>query len=244
MTNDADAENSNQDANMVSGYDENCDDSFVQVTFKVAKKLWIVHFQIIQDVPTVLDRYPSSSSCYACVAPRGVQEPYFRYPFWMNMLIVLTCFLCWRGDDGIDDLDGVGAPDPFNQSDDDQADQGEPNAPDAENPIADANMISEYEVNDDDAFFQVTFAVGEKRDGCDGFGVPDPFNQNDDDQVVQCQPNAPHVENPSQDPNMVSDNDEDGDDSSVQITSKVAKNGDGFDGLGAPEPFNQNGYLK
>ena len=45
-------------------------------------------------------------------------------------------------------------------------------------------------------------------------------------------------ENPNDDANMVSD---DSDDSFVQLASKkVAKRGDGFDGFGAPDPFNQN----
>merc|ERR1740130_806987 len=89
-----------------------------------------------------------------------------------------------------DGFDGFGAPDPFNQNDDDQ---GEPNAPDAENPNEDANMVSDDEANeDDDSFMQVASKkVAKKGDGFDGFGAPDPFNQNDDDQVDQGEPNAP-----------------------------------------------------
>ena len=36
-------------------------------------------------------------------------------------------------------------------------------------------------------------------DGLDGFGTPDPFNQNDDDQVDAGGPNAPEQEHPSDD---------------------------------------------
>merc|ERR1719215_141499 len=107
-----------------------------------------------------------------------------------------------------DGFDGFGSPDPFNQNDDDQVDQGEPNAPDAENPNEDANMVSDDEENDDDAFVQVTSKVAKKGDGFDGFGAPDPFNQNDDDQVDQGEPNAPDAENPNEDANMVSDDEE------------------------------------
>merc|ERR1712054_538413 len=86
-----------------------------------------------------------------------------------------------------------------------------PNAPDAENPNEDANMVSDGEEDDDDSFVQVRSKVA-KGDGFDGFGTPDPFNQNED---------------------------ADDDDSFVQVGSKVSK-GDGFDGFGAPDPFNQN----
>jgi len=137
-----------------------------------------------------------------------------------------------------DGFDGFGAPDPFNQNDDDEVDQGEPNAPVKENPNDDANMVSGD--GDDDSFVQVSSKkVSKKGDGFDGFGAPDPFNQNDDDEVDQGEPNAPVKENPNDDANMVSG---DGDDDSfVQVSSKkVSKKGDGFDGFGAPDPFNQN----
>merc|ERR1719326_2307077 len=92
--------------------------------------------------------------------------------------------------------------------------------------------------DDDDSFVQTASKVS-KGDGFDGFGAPDPFSQNDDDQVDQGEPNAPVQENPNDDANMVSG---DGDDDSfVQLGSKkVGKKGDGFDGFGAPDPFNQN----
>merc|ERR1740138_1654327 len=128
-----------------------------------------------------------------------------------------------------DGFDGFGAPDPFNQNDDDQVDQGEPNAPMQENPNDDANMVSGD--NDDDSFVQLASKkVAKRGDGFDGFGAPDPFNQNDDDQVDQGEPNAPVQENPNDDANMVSG---DGDDDSfVQLASKRrAKKGDGFDGF-------------
>jgi len=61
-----------------------------------------------------------------------------------------------------------------------------------------------------------------KGDGFDGFGTPDPFNQNDDDQVDAGEPNAPATENPNDDANMVSDDDDGDDDSFVQVASKTA----------------------
>merc|ERR1719343_1896645 len=94
--------------------------------------------------------------------------------------------------------------------------------------------------DDDDSFVQVASKkVAEKGDGFDGFGSPDPFNRDDDDQVDAGEPNAPEQENPNEDANMVSDDDAD-DDSFVQVASKKAKKGDGFDGFGTPDPFNQN----
>merc|ERR1719379_2758733 len=118
-----------------------------------------------------------------------------------------------------DGFDGFGAPDPFNQNDDDEVDQGEPNAPEKENPNDDANMVSGD--GDDDSFVQVSSKVSKKGDGFDGFGAPDPFNQNDDDEVDQGEPNAPIKENPNEDANMVSG---DGDDDSfVQVTSNAHK---------------------
>merc|ERR1719247_2480573 len=128
----------------------------------------------------------------------------------------------------------------FNQNDDDQVDAGEPNAPEQENPNDDANMVSEDEANDDDSFVQVGSKVAKKGDGFDGFGTPDPFNQNDDDQVDAGEPNAPEQENPNDDANMVSDDDDTDDDSFVQVKSKVTMKGDGFDGFGTPDEFNQN----
>merc|ERR1719247_3641546 len=107
-----------------------------------------------------------------------------------------------------DGFDGFGTPDPFNQNDDDQVDQGEPNAPLKENPDDDANMVS-GEDDDDDSFVQVGSKKTKKGDGFDGFGTPDPFNQNDDDEVDQGEPNAPEAENPNDDANMVSEEDAD-----------------------------------
>merc|ERR1719451_131166 len=61
----------------------------------------------------------------------------------------------------------------------------------------------------------------QKGDGFDGFGTPDPFNQNDDDEVDAGEPNAPDQENPNEDANMVSDEEaDDDDDSFVQVASK------------------------
>merc|ERR1711971_1012232 len=100
-------------------------------------------------------------------------------------------------------------------------------------------MVSDGEEDDDDSFVQVASKKATKGDGFDGFGTPDPFNQNDDDQVDQGEPNAPDTENPNEDANMVSDGEEDDDDSFVQVASKKATKGDGFDGFGTPDPFNQ-----
>merc|ERR1740138_1688510 len=131
-----------------------------------------------------------------------------------------------------DGFDGFGAPDPFNQNDDDEVDQGEPNAPERENPDDDANMVSDEDANDDDSFMQTASKVTKKGDGFDGFGAPDPFNQNDDTEVDQGEPNAPDKDNGDEDANMVSDEDANDDDSFVQTASKVTKKGDGFDGFG------------
>merc|ERR1719258_640485 len=94
-----------------------------------------------------------------------------------------------------DGFDGFGAPDPFNQNDDDEVDQGEPNAPDKDSGDEDANMVSDEDANDDDSFVQTASKVTKKGDGFDGFGAPDPFNQNDDDEVDQGEPNAPDKDN-------------------------------------------------
>merc|ERR1719498_1355370 len=104
-----------------------------------------------------------------------------------------------------DGFDGFGTPDPFNQNDDDEVDAGEPNAPDQENPNEDANMVSDEEADDDDDSFVQLASKVKKGDGFDGFGTPDPFNQNDDDEVDAGEPNAPDQENPNEDANMVSD---------------------------------------
>merc|ERR1719160_1575766 len=103
-------------------------------------------------------------------------------------------------------------------------------------------MVSDEDAaDDDDSFVQVASKTSKKGDGFDGFGAPDPFNQNDDDEVDQGEPNAPEQENPDEDANMVSDEDaNDDEDSFVQTGSKVTKKGDGFDGFGTPDPFNQN----
>merc|ERR1719191_1550245 len=102
-----------------------------------------------------------------------------------------------------DGFDGFGAPDPFNRNDDDKVDAGEPNAPE-EDPEQEPNMVSDDDV-DDDSFAQIASTVTKKGDGFDGFGTPDPFNRNDDDQVDAGEPNAPETENPNEDANMVSD---------------------------------------
>merc|ERR1719472_557676 len=127
--------------------------------------------------------------------------------------------------------DGFDGPDPFNQNDDDEVDQGEPNAPEQENPNEDENMVSDEDADDDDSFVQTGSKVT-KGDGFDGFGTPDPFNQNDDDEVDQGEPNAPEAENPNEDENMVSEGEEDDDDDSFVQVASSTKKGDGFDGFG------------
>merc|ERR1719440_1842818 len=85
-------------------------------------------------------------------------------------------------------FDGFGAPDPFNRNDDDEVDQGEPNAPEDHDPEDDdQNMITEQQAaaEDDDSFMQLARKVAKKAPGFDGFGRPDPFNRNDDDEVDQ-----------------------------------------------------------
>merc|ERR1719446_104561 len=99
-------------------------------------------------------------------------------------------------------------------------------------------MITEQQANaeDDDSFMQ----VGVKREpGFDGFGTPDPFNRNDDDEVDAGEPNAPEDHDSDDDANMITEqqaNAED-DDSFVQVG---AKREPGFDGFGTPDPFNRN----
>merc|ERR1719473_791667 len=84
-------------------------------------------------------------------------------------------------------FDGFGAPDPFNRNDDDEVDQGEPNAPEQHDPEDDdQNMVTEQEAaaeDDDDSFMQLARKSAQKSPGFDGFGDPDPFNRNDDDEV-------------------------------------------------------------
>merc|ERR1719272_2722034 len=76
----------------------------------------------------------------------------------------------------------------------------------------------EEKSDDEESFVQTS---SKKGDGFDGFGTPDPFNQNDDDQVDAGEPNAPDQENPNDDANMVSDDDSDDDDDSfAQVASK------------------------
>jgi len=89
----------------------------------------------------------------------------------------------------------------------------------------DANMVTDDDAEDDDDDDEdaVNFLQVKKGDGFDGFGTPDPFNQNEDDQVDAGEPNAPDQENPNDDANMVSDDDSD-DDSFIQIAAKkIAK---------------------
>merc|ERR1719498_1830845 len=139
-------------------------------------------------------------------------------------------------------FDGFGTPDPFNRNDDDQIDAGEPNAPEDHDSSDDANMVTEEQANaedDDDSFMQIKV---KREPGFDGFGPPDPFNRNDDDEIDAGEPNAPEDHDSSDDANMVTEeqaNAED-DDSFMQLASKRAQKNPGFDGFGSPDPFNRN----
>merc|ERR1719146_183510 len=122
-------------------------------------------------------------------------------------------------------FDGFGAPDPFNRNDDDEVDQNEPNAPLQHDPNDDANMVTEEEANaeDDDSFLQKARKSMKKNPGFDGFGAPDPFNRNDDDEVDQNEPNAPEAHDASDDANMVTEeqaNAEDDDSFIQKVSSK------------------------
>jgi hypothetical protein len=83
---------------------------------------------------------------------------------------------------------------------------------------------------------QVAFKVAKKVDGFDGSGTPDPFNQNDDDPGDEAASGSQGVWAGE----VWGILDEEDDDSLVQGASKVAKKGEGFDGSGTPDPFNQN----
>merc|ERR1719389_1657767 len=105
-------------------------------------------------------------------------------------------------------------------------------------------MVTEEEARDedDDSFIQKARKATRKAPGFDGFGTPDPFNRNDDDEVDAHEPNAPDSNNVQQDANMVTEEearDED-DDSFIQMKRKLSKKAPGFDGFGTPDPFNRN----
>merc|ERR1719352_1842066 len=125
-------------------------------------------------------------------------------------------------------FDGFGAPDPFNRNDDDEVDAGEPNAPEAHDSSDDANMVTEEQANaeDDDSFVQVGSKRVKREPGFDGFGTPDPFNRNDDDEIDAGEPNAPEDHDASDDANMVTEeqaNAEDDDDSFMQIDTGLGR---------------------
>merc|ERR1719399_2118903 len=85
-------------------------------------------------------------------------------------------------------------------------------------------MFKEGSEDDDDSFVQVASKKSKRKgDGFDGFGSPDPFNRNDDDEVDAGEPNAPDQENPNDDPNMVKEGSEDDDDSFLQLGSSTQK---------------------
>jgi hypothetical protein len=72
-------------------------------------------------------------------------------------------------------------------------------------------------------FLQVASRKAKKGQGFDGYGAPNPFNRNDDDQVDAGQPNMPEFnEDPNQDKNMVRGDAAD-DDSFVQTGSKAVR---------------------
>ena len=86
----------------------------------------------------------------------------------------------------------------------DQRDAGEPTAHEKENPNDGVDMASDSDDVDDDSLEQ----DASKDNGFDGFGTPDPFNQNSDDQVDAEETYAPNQEVSNDDANMVSDEDE------------------------------------
>ena len=91
----------------------------------------------------------------------------------------------------------------------DQRDAGEPTAHEKENPNDGVDMASDSDDVDDDSLEQdASKKFVEKDNGFDGFGTPDPFNQNSDDQADAEETYAPNQENSNDDANMVSDEDE------------------------------------
>ena len=60
-----------------------------------------------------------------------------------------------------------------------------------------------------------------KGEGFEGSGTPDPFNQNDDDQVDTGEPNAPDAKNPNDDANTESDEDAGVEDSIAQVAPNL-----------------------
>merc|ERR1711869_30472 len=92
-----------------------------------------------------------------------------------------------------------------------------------QDPKSDPKMVKEDAEGSDEYFLQVSSKTAKKKgDGFDGFGSPDPFNRNDDDEVDAGEPNAPLAEDPNSDPNMVKAGAEDSDDSFLQVSSKTA----------------------
>merc|ERR1719181_466529 len=97
-------------------------------------------------------------------------------------------------------------------------------------------MIREGE--EDDSFAQLKAKITKKGNGFDGFGSPEPFNHDDDDEVDAGEPNSPPQSSGQDDPNMIHEGEED--DSFAQLKAKITKKGDGFDGFGSPDPFNHD----
>merc|ERR1719440_110054 len=118
-------------------------------------------------------------------------------------------------DEKVELVDGIGL-------DWGEVNPGESNEPDV--PSDDANFVSADGSDDAKDSFVQTASTVKKGDGFDGFGAPDPFNQNDDDQVDAGEPNAPDAENPNEDANMVSDDGSDEDDDAfVQVATRNAQ---------------------
>jgi len=124
-----------------------------------------------------------------------------------------------------DGFDGFGTPDPFNQNDDDQVDAGEPNAPDQENPNDDANMVSDDDADDDDSFIQTSRNIDD--DNAEAAEMARLEAQSDKDMGED-------------DDETKSDDDEEKSDDEESFVQTSSKKGDGFDGFGTPDPFNQN----
>ena len=115
-------------------------------------------------------------------------------------------------------------------------------------------MVSDDDDSDDSSVQVAAKKVAKKGDGFDGFGTPDPFNQNDDDQVDAGEPNAPAKEDPNDDANKVSDDDDSDDASYVKLAREGSAFDDalldayvlsytpfpyGFDEFGTPDPFKE-----
>ena len=129
----------------------------------------------------------------------------------------------------VDGFDGSGTPDPFNQNDDDQGDE----AASGSQGVWAGEVWGILDDDDDDSLVQGASKVAKKDDGFDGSGTPYPFNQNDDDPGDEAASGSQGVwagEVPAWVKEWQQRYDDD-DDSLVQVASKVAKKGEGSQGV-------------